>query len=643
MKKIVLGVSVVALALVLGVSVVGAQTTTTTTTTSSSASFTRNLTIGSTGADVSALQAILIANGRLNIAAPTGYFGMLTKNALASWQASVGITPAVGYFGPITRAYLATHSTGSTTTTTSTVPGCAPGAMFSSTTGARCSGSTTSTTTTSPGLSGGETSLEDFDANSGEDSDVEEGGEADIADFEFDVEDADASIDRIDISFQGLTAEEDPWDTFESVAIVVDGDVLDEMDVDDEDAWSEDENELEASGSDDDYSLRFTNLDWEVDEGEKAEFTVRVTAQNGVDDLPATWEIGIGDEGIRATDSEDIENYIGDDTDTVSFTVETEGQGEELTISEADDNPEANTLQIEEDASSDWYEILAFDIEAEESDIEITALPVTLTFTGGENYADVINDIKLEVDGDEFDDVTISSQSATVASTTFEFDNEELVIDADSTVTARVWVRFNSDNTIDNGDTITASITSANVDQIEAEGADDLAASQLNGSVDGRTMTLRSSGIAVTEGSAAPRVTVTSQDAADQGDYGTFVIKFEVTAFEEDAWIPLTATAAAGSGADFHVTGSGASSTATTSANLEVESGTTVTNNRARVTQGQSKEFTLTVVINAATDGFYGVELENVNFATSSSAATSTYEVPDEDEFEVDDTFISAN
>src|SRR5271170_4476280 len=42
----------------------------------SSYDFTRNLTVGSTGADVSALQQILINDGFLTaVSAPTGYFG----------------------------------------------------------------------------------------------------------------------------------------------------------------------------------------------------------------------------------------------------------------------------------------------------------------------------------------------------------------------------------------------------------------------------------------------------------------------------------------------------------------------------------------------------------------------------------------
>jgi len=68
--------------------------------------FTRDLTIGSTGDDVTALQQILMNAGLLNIPAPTGYFGPLTRAALGFFQALHSITPAAGYFGPITRALL---------------------------------------------------------------------------------------------------------------------------------------------------------------------------------------------------------------------------------------------------------------------------------------------------------------------------------------------------------------------------------------------------------------------------------------------------------------------------------------------------------------------------------------------------------
>jgi peptidoglycan hydrolase-like protein with peptidoglycan-binding domain len=80
--------------------------------TSSSFTFTRNLTLYDTGADVTALQQLLInaASGPAAQALAhhgvTKTFGILTYNALKEFQKAVGIVPASGYFGPKTRAYV---------------------------------------------------------------------------------------------------------------------------------------------------------------------------------------------------------------------------------------------------------------------------------------------------------------------------------------------------------------------------------------------------------------------------------------------------------------------------------------------------------------------------------------------------------
>jgi peptidoglycan hydrolase-like protein with peptidoglycan-binding domain len=66
--------------------------------------FNTNLTVGSRGAEVSALQSFLISKGFLKISAPTAYFGPLTRAAVIAFQQANGITPAAGFFGPITRA-----------------------------------------------------------------------------------------------------------------------------------------------------------------------------------------------------------------------------------------------------------------------------------------------------------------------------------------------------------------------------------------------------------------------------------------------------------------------------------------------------------------------------------------------------------
>lgn len=71
-----------------------------------SPAYTRDLTVGIGGADVSALQQFLIDGSFLKLAAPTGYFGPLTQTALAAWQTSSGISPSTGFFGSLSRTKL---------------------------------------------------------------------------------------------------------------------------------------------------------------------------------------------------------------------------------------------------------------------------------------------------------------------------------------------------------------------------------------------------------------------------------------------------------------------------------------------------------------------------------------------------------
>ncbi len=74
--------------------------------------FTRALTVGSTGSDVMCLQKYLNDGGHQQVSATgagsagneSSYFGLKTKAAVAAWQAAHGVSPAVGYFGVISRA-----------------------------------------------------------------------------------------------------------------------------------------------------------------------------------------------------------------------------------------------------------------------------------------------------------------------------------------------------------------------------------------------------------------------------------------------------------------------------------------------------------------------------------------------------------
>jgi peptidoglycan hydrolase-like protein with peptidoglycan-binding domain len=73
--------------------------------------FDRPLFVGVRGDDVRCLQRYLNAggftvaqSGRGSSGNESVYFGPLTKNAVARWQATHGVSPALGYFGPISQA-----------------------------------------------------------------------------------------------------------------------------------------------------------------------------------------------------------------------------------------------------------------------------------------------------------------------------------------------------------------------------------------------------------------------------------------------------------------------------------------------------------------------------------------------------------
>jgi LPXTG-site transpeptidase (sortase) family protein len=73
----------------------------------STATFHRTLGMGSRGADVVTLQNFLEQKGFLIMPAGTtkGYFGQVTREAMAKYQTSVGL-PSVGVLGPLTRVKL---------------------------------------------------------------------------------------------------------------------------------------------------------------------------------------------------------------------------------------------------------------------------------------------------------------------------------------------------------------------------------------------------------------------------------------------------------------------------------------------------------------------------------------------------------
>jgi peptidoglycan hydrolase-like protein with peptidoglycan-binding domain len=642
-KKFIVGVVAVAMVFsVFGTFAVPANAQTMTTDNSASAAvltqFNRNLTIGSSGADVAALQTILVAQGHLVMPAGVakGYFGPLTRSAVAKWQAAVGITPAAGYFGPISRARI------NAAVVANPANPCPAGYAASGMNPVICTptGNTGTSTGTSTGnnnnnngpLRGGEASLEDYTLSSGNEDEVEEGESAEVAEIEFDVEDGDVRLERLDLTFEFAgsgDADDQPWDVFESISLMMDGEEIASEDVSDEDDWLEE---------DEPYVFRFSGLNEIVREGETASIMVEVTAQgtvDGADDGDASWMIYVDTDGIRAIDAEGIDQYTGDEDESTTFDVVAEGEGEELNVSEADENPEATTLAVEDDMRSDWYNILSFNLEAEEGDIEIDSIPVMITTSG--TTTSIIDDLMLEIDGEEFDDFdVVASSTATSREYTFDI-NGDYTVEADSEVLVNVMARFKAANgtNYSSGATVMAEIEDG---AIEGEGGDDITS---DGSAEGDTHTL------ATEGVVADLVS--KDDSVSSADNpvltATFVV--DVEAFEEDAFVELSAReGSAMSGTGFNVVVLDGNNNATTTAgtvNFAVSANKTETaNNRVRIGEDQTVRFTVKAFFDAAVSGSYKIRLYSVNFNETDAEPDEQHVLFPESEYRTTGEYVSA-
>lgn len=572
MKRIFSVFAVVAIALSLAVvSTASAQT--------ASCTFTRSLTLGSTGADVVALQTYLETKGYLVI--PTGvskgYFGPLTQSALAKYQAAMGIAPAAGYFGPITTAKVMMDCSGATPTT--------PGSS------------------NSDDLSGGEASLESFDLSSGDDSDIEEDSTGDIAEIEFDVEDADVLLNRVDLAFVADSTSTDLWDVFEEVELVLDGDVIGSADLSDEDEYLDE----------DEGTVRISGINTKLEEGDSVTIIVRVTTQNNVDsDDLGDFTVNVEDDGIRATDAEGIEQYIGDEDEEVEFTVEEAGSDEELNVSSSSNDPDATNLKVEDDAKSDAHTIFVFDLEAEDNDIELDTVDVSISTGGTSTVSGVISDLTLEIDGEEFTDWEYTTGTSASSTRTVQFDIDgDFTIDADDEVEVVLWAEFKAANGSNYTAGATVSAEIANDGDIQGEGADDVSS---EGTTSGEDHTLSVEGIVV----PASGVETSTRTQGDNDTVGIFTIEFEVTAFEEDFYITdnvsTDATSGVG-GVEYTSLGSG-TTTATLTSTADENSGVFT------VEEGQTETFTLTVTFDPAAAGQYRLTLDEIWASTNTNGIT---------------------
>lgn len=585
---------------------------------------TQNLTIGSRGADVVALQTWLESTGDLVMPAGVakGYFGTITQSALQKWQARYGVVPASGYYGPITRAKIQEVLGSTPSTGTGTTPNCPAG--FNCT---PISGSTGPVT-----LEGGVGDITVTERSSGVEDEVVEGSsEVKVLGFEVEADGSDVSITSVRVEFEHDGSGSDRLNRYvDEVSIMMGNKVVGTADVSD------------FSESSDVYSRNIPVSGVVVKEDETVRFHVAVSAVNNIDsnDLGEDWEVALGQ--IRFNDATGA--ILTDNTGTgvngsisETFTFEDLSSSGDVELTVREDNEDINdarTIAVDDSSDTNDVEILSFLIEADGSDMYLNEIDFDITSSGA-GVTEIANDFRLLMDGEEVGRVTIdtgnsfaSSTDTTRTITIVDLDDDDVMVKEGSTERFVLVADINDiDGGFSNGDSLSVSLDASDVDADDENGD---TVTDLTGTAESNDLRFSASGIMVKKGDSdfASVLTNVSDDSTD--DQGVYTINFDVQAFEDTAYIALTGAvgtsttpSTAGAYAYVENTSNTAVFTGTTSTpTLELVSGGTQQGNYVKINPGQTAKLRLVVYYDSASTASYRAQLHAVNFASSATAGT---------------------
>jgi len=588
--------------------------------------FTRSLGQGSTGADVMNLQKFLNMSADTQVAASgagsagmeTSYYGPATAAAVSKFQTKYsadilvpsGLTSPTGYFGPSSMAKA--------------------NAMCKA--GGSTGGNTGGNGGNTGGLEGGAGDLAEADwISSLNNEEVGEGDEdVEVAGLEIEADGSDIEITAVALNFDyaDTGASNDFDDYAEEVSIWLDGEEYARVDVSDldDDDWS------------DNLSLEGGAI---IREGDTGELVIAVTGVSNIDgsDIGEKWNVAIESvryrdaQGATVTDSTTGDIGGGDDDTTTDsdereFTFEDFATASDLefSVSKGDDEiNDARSIEVSSTTDTTGVEILSFEIALEgNSDVVVDAIPVDFATSTGDLLADLISVAELVVDGE-----VVGSESVSTSHNDdgiVLFDNLDWEISAGDTVEVivRVDMKELNNGTFGAGATLAAAVNPDDSGwDIEDEEGDDVAAGDKTGSATSEAHSFYGDGINVKFVSATD---VESTVDGSNNDYVTLTIKFDVTAFGEDAYVDKTVlkTGVSNDGTAVRVENASGTLLAAGSSSVTMTSTADEETHTFLVEEGDTETFTVRVVVdsNAGTLDNTDVRaiLTGIGFSTTDTA-----------------------
>lgn len=608
-------------------------------------SFTRDLNVGATGADVMDLQKFLNGQGFTIAASGAGspgnestYYGSLTAAAVSDFQEAyradiltpVGLTSGTGYFGAGSRAKARMICDASGNTGNNGDDDDDNGSDDS-------------------GLEGGAGSIGDADFLSALNNEEvgEDEADVEVAGLKIEANGSDIELRAVELNFDQVSASNDLEDYADEVSVWFNGKEIARLDADE---FEDDDNYNKT------IALKRGAI---IREDQTGELVVAVSGISNLDSADAgdTWNVSfpsvrfVDGQGAVITDSStgdigETDNDTTTDSDEREFSFNTFATAADVELKArlSDDSPDSTVVNVDQSSDTDNVQLLVFELEAEGSDIEVKDLPITFTVTGATDVDAVINTAYLSIDGEEFSETV--STSAAAASITF--DNVDYTISEGETVEVVVWVDVNDlGSGFDEGDTIRAEFTASNrnAGDYEDETGENLSSSDKTGTALGDDIAFYDTGISVSFVDSSTEKNV--QDG-NNNDSATMEIQFKVTAFDGTVYVAdvatattqstiVAATGASGEGNIYRVT---QGSTATV-ANLTDDLGYTLdggasesANGNIKLDEGESTVITLTVARtsdNSGDEGFFRTYLEAIAWGTSDTANANGFNLYDFD------------
>lgn len=570
--------------------------------------YNRNLTIGSMGADVTALQQFLISKSHAIPAGATGYFGAQTQSALAKYQAQNGINPPAGYFGPVTRA----HVNNLSSTPNNPTPG----------------------DTTNDNLSGNAGSVDSYRLTPGYNNEVVGENEEDVEVSGIDIKVNSGSDIRLR-SVQLVLTQETANSRFDKyadeVSLWLDGKEIARVDADEFTS----RNNWTRTISVDSKSV--------IKRNETGKLALAISGARNIDsaDEGESWNVDF--RSIRFTDAQNATITDNPNTGTRSFSFENfaSAANVEMRIFGGDESiNNARVLNVHATNKTKNVDVMAYNVELKgSSDVTIDSLPVEFSVTGASYLNEMASVAHLYLDGKR-----VGTESVRTSNNTVIFDDLDVKLRSGKTYEFVVKVDFLPlSSTLNEGQTISASLgeTQTNSSDFDAEdeSGTELRDSHVRGSAQGGAHIVYDAGIHVSLVSVTQNL---SSQTGENNDYGTFVIKYRVEAFDDTVYVALSSAATTTDVTDATIATSGVLylvdkdetpitdglSTYVSWKKIQGSPTTSGATNGLRMQAGDIAEFTLSVVRTNSTSGdnaFYYLALKAIGWNTDDSTTYNVY------------------